>query len=109
MRIVRLIPVCLLAVVAAGCGSSPTAPSTSSAASTTNATTITAPVAGAGAMTRAEASTSANCQPTGWGNVVFSSTELGKVTVRNDASCASDYLFVVWDAHDVDHQTVVAS
>ena len=41
---------------------------------------------------------SVNCDPPAWDQVVFSSTELGKVTITNASRCTNTFLFVVFDA-----------
>jgi hypothetical protein len=79
----------MLAVVAVGCGSQTSAPSSPTA---TSAPAAVVPTGSAHTQSSSDAN---SCQPTG--NIaVFSTEELGRVTVTNASSCTNDYTYIVW-------------
>jgi hypothetical protein len=52
-----------------------------------------------------------NCNPPSQSDVVFSSTELGKVTIHNNSTCTNDFSLLVFDAtksEGLDDQIIVA-
>src|SRR5439155_18281609 len=109
----NLLGIVFAVVVTSACGNSTTSPSnlpgvpsTGSVGSGTSSGTSPRP---SSVMSPVDATH--NCNPPAVGDVVFSPTELGKVTVHNDSTCTNDFSLVVFDAtksEDLNDQILVA-
>lgn len=99
----RVIGIAVIAVLAGACSNAPGVGPT--------ALGSPEPVSAGGTFTKR--TTTTNCNPPAEGAIVFSTTELGKVTVTNASSCTNDYLFVLWrvlpgnDPNDLEKQVNV--